>query len=310
MLASSEKSTLLISRVLLRPGCELLFISWQGRLNAAVAKADGFISLEFTAPAKEREEWLVVQRFHTSEQASAWQQSPTYRELYEQLLAMAPVDGIKEDSSEESTIQQSITDVFVTEVSPENEDDYKAWTARIHEAEAKFPGFQGVYVQSPGPGSRNWITLLQFDTADNLDRWLESKERKKILDESSSLIKALDAHRIISPYAGWFANVAKKGEIPPAWKQSMIVLLVLFPIVMLEMRYLSPLLSGFNLSLATFIGNAISVSLIAFPCAPAAAFLLRWWLNPKGKYKEWAGKLGTLLVCGLYLLEILFFWVF
>jgi antibiotic biosynthesis monooxygenase (ABM) superfamily enzyme len=32
--------------------------------------------------------------------------------------------------------------------------------------------------------------------------------------------------------------------VPPNWKQSMIVLLTLFPVVMLELLYLSPLLQS------------------------------------------------------------------
>jgi uncharacterized protein len=45
----------------------------------------------------------------------------------------------------------------------------------------------------------------------------------------------------------------------------MLVELMLFPIVALEVRFLTPMLGGLNAAMATFIGNVISVFLLAWP---------------------------------------------
>src|SRR5262249_32985415 len=141
--------------------------------------------------------------------------------------------------------------------------------------------FRGVYVKSPTPGQgENWITLLRFDSQEHLDRWLTSKERKEVLKEARPLITSLESHRVISPFAGWFASTATDGRIPPVWKQTCLVLLVLFPIVMLELKFLLPLTKNLNLSVGTFIGNAISVTLVSWPMMPIAIYFLRWWLSP------------------------------
>ena len=55
----------------------------------------------------------------------------------------------------------------------------------------------------------------------------------------------------------------------------MLVILMLFPIVMLEIRFLSPLLKGVNTSPATFIGNVISVFLLAWLFMPIAIALMK-----------------------------------
>jgi len=94
------------------------------------------------------------------------------------------------------------------------------------------------------------------------------------------------------------------------WKLSMLVLLILFPIVMLEFRYLNPFLQNLNISFATFIGNIISVSLIAWPFMPLAIWLLGWWLFPKGTSHLKITFLGVLLLLILYFLEVWFFWSF
>ena len=66
------------------------------------------------------------------------------------------------------------------------------------------------------------------------------------------------------------------GKGPPNWKTAMLVLLGLFPVVMLELKFLSPKLSllGIHASLATFIGNSISVAVTSFFTMP---WCVRWF---------------------------------
>ena len=78
----------------------------------------------------------------------------------------------------------------------------------------------------------------------------------------------------------------------------MVVLLLLFPmllfpIVMLELRFLAPLTRGLNPVFATFIGNAISVSLLAWPVMPIANRALGWWLRPPRAMARPIAHMGT-----------------
>lgn len=303
----TENATILTHKVIIKPGEIDNFVNWQAKLNAAIVKHPGFVSLEILSPIyPEQPEWLLVQRFCTAKNAKDWHQAEVHKDLIHELHLYAPDnDKIKETFSSISDTPGGITEVFITQVSHKNEKAYREWVAKIHYAEAKFPGFRGVYLQSPAQtGGVNWITLLRFDTPENLDKWLCSPERKKVLEEAKPLISSLETHRMISPYAGWFSSIAKPG-LPPLWKQTMIVLLVLFPIVMLELKYLSLLTAGLNLSLATFIGNAISVTLISWPMMPTAIFFLRWWLMSQ---RLLATLVGTFIIILLYLIEIAIFW--
>ena len=303
-----EKPTIRTILADVRPESKSSFVDWQAKFNATIATFPGFVSLEFLSPSEEQKGWLVVQRFSDAEAAAAWYNSIPYRELEAELKTLLVSDGFKEYAHDEFNVKGNVTELFVTEVNPERESDFRNWTAKIHQVEAKFPGFRGVYVQSPAQSTgRHWITLLQFDTMKNLDQWIGSNERKDLLKESSSLISSLESHRVISPYAGWFASIAKVGEMPPVWKQTMIVLLVLFPIVMFELKYLSPLTAGYDISLATFIGNALSVALISFPMMPIAIWCLGWWLSSKSQRIT---IIGTFVMILLYLIEIAIFWKF
>jgi antibiotic biosynthesis monooxygenase (ABM) superfamily enzyme len=308
----SENITILTTKVSVPLEYSGTFTDWQAKLNAAIAAFPGFVSLEILSVQEGNQKvWTIVQRFSDAEKFSDWRQSNEYKTLIEELKSSLgkSFNTIQEIQANASDLQGGVTEVFVTEVSPDKEDVYREWLAKIHQVEAKFPGFKGMYVQSPRTNQgRNWISLLRFDTLENLDKWLSSPEREQILIESKPLITSLESHRVISPYEGWFASLAKTGDIPPVWKQTMLVLLVLFPIIMLELRFLNPLTASLNPAAATFIGNALSVALIAWPMMPIAIALLSWWLSPKGPQTQKTTIIGTLLVIGLYLLEIAIFW--
>lgn len=311
MQSSTDNSTLLTLRVQIKRDAKVAFVDWQARLNAAIAAVPGFVSLEVLSPqTPEHNEWVIVQRFNDCKSLNSWRQSTEHARLAEELKTLLFEDdpsSMQETATASDALQGGVTEVFVTQITPEREHAYRNWIAKIHQVEAKFPGFRGMYVQSPRTDQgHNWITLLQFDTQENLDRWLASKERQEVLKESASLITSLERHRIISSYAGWFSSIAQQGALPPVWKQTMLVLLVLFPIVMFEIRFLNPLINSLNPSLATFIGNAISVSLVSWPMMPIAIWALDWWLSPKER--PHINAIGIGVVALLYLIEIVVLW--
>lgn len=306
----TEKIAILTTKLAIKKDCIVDFANWQSQFNATICASPGFISLEILSPAPpEQSAWLLVQRFNSSQNLTNWEQSKIRYDFMTKLENyLMDKETIKEVISTNANTQSGVTEVFVTQITEENKKAFHEWVAKIHSAEAKFPGFKGVYVQAPAPNGINWITLLQFDTPEHLEGWLNSPERQKIFSEAQGLIQATESHRMISSYAGWFASVAKQGVLPPVWKQTMIVLLVLFPIVVFELKYLGLLIGGLNLSLQTFIGNAISVSLISWPGMPIALAFLGWWMSPQAEHRRRDNLLGLFIVSILYLIEIVLFW--
>lgn len=312
MIEFPQNATYVTIKVTLKLGYEPDFADWQAKLNQALAKFPGFVSLEILSSKKAlRSEWVIVQQFADCESVAAWQISPQYQQLKNELkpFLINESKGFLEVEYEDSELHGGVTEVFVTEVSPENENEYREWLAKIHRAEAKSPGFRGVYVQAPNQTeNRKWISFLQFDTQKNLEGWLSSSERKALLEISTTLINSIESHRLASPYGGWFSSLKSREKQVSIWKQTMIVLLALFPLVMLELRFLSPLLAPLNNSLAIFISNTVSVTLLAWPLIPFCIKYLGWWLAPKKQNHLKTTILGTLFVGLLYILEISLFW--
>lgn len=304
------EKTLLITTLAIRLDARQPFAIWQERMNKVVAGFPGFISLEMRPQRVEKKiEWTTVHRFCSHEELLAWKHSTARKELLNEVKPFLATgdQAIREEEKEGSKEAEGVTEVFVTYVTPENYEAYRKWAFEIQQIEAQFPGYQGIYIQAPDKEKGgSWITLLRFDTQKNLEGWLNSEQRKRFLKESESFVKDLQNHRIISPFAGWFAGLSKDaGTVPERWKQTMLVLLVLFPIVMLELRFLTPLTRGWNPSLATFMGNAISVSLVSWPLLPFVIRFLRWWLASRS---IWKAILGAGVVAFLYLIEVIVFW--
>jgi uncharacterized protein len=148
----NDKSTILTLKINLRPDKKVEFAAWQALLNARLALFPGFLSIEFISPPNSAQSWIIVQRFGNPADLSSWIRSKEYTDLRSNLKNQFAQGDIKEELSEMSEAQHGVTEVFVTQISPEKESEYRNWIAKIHQVEATFPGFRGVYVQAPQKG--------------------------------------------------------------------------------------------------------------------------------------------------------------
>ena len=92
-----------------------------------------------------------------------------------------------------------------TASTPENVDEFLAWQDRLRLAESKFQGFRGTELFRPVEGiQEEWTALYRYKTAEDLNRWLISDERKALLAEGE---KFADYHlrTIDNSFGNWFA---------------------------------------------------------------------------------------------------------
>ena len=130
-----------------------------------------------------------------------------------------------------------------------------------------------------------------------------------MLEEAQPLIDYAHLQRVDSSFPGWFPTDPATGKGPPNWKAAMLVLLGLFPIVMLEARFLSPLLAALNSSLSMFMGNVISVALTTWLTMPLFIKAFGWWLFPRAKGSPLGVDLaGTAVIVALFAIEVTALW--
>lgn len=307
--AVTPLATAIMTKVVVLEGRESAFALWQASFTHAATAAPGFVSLEIIPAFAGAAEWRIIQRFQTPALLRQWQDCPERKQFLLDLDSLLgdPQGHLLDEVAPDFHSLSCVTEVITTEVEAGRTEAFQAWAKTVQTAQARFPGYMGTLIQAPLSAEvPYWTTLVRYATPEQLDAWLASAERRMLLERSDPLVSHWKSRRLSNPFGGWFPTAPDQPS-PAAWKQTCLVLLVLFPVVMLEIRFLSPLLSHAPLAIATFIGNAISVSLVSWPLMKVAIFCLGWWLTPDPKHRPRVEIQGIATVAALYVGEILTF---
>ena len=291
-----------------------VIVEWLVKLLMAGVRSPGFWSGEILPPGRnEKRKWALLQRFRNNEQAESFRISSARQLLLSQLKDISVSDKTKaiEEITADASIGSAVT-AIVTNVKPAMEEDYWAWSHKIHSAQGTFPGYGGVYVQPPAPGKAGqWTTLLRFDSPQALENWLESPQRQELLVEADKFIDVTRYHQVTSSFPGFFPQDEEGGKPTPKWKASLMVLLGLFPILEVLRHFYTPWASavGVRLVLALAFSTVISVSMVSFVTMPLLVKLFSWWLAPPPAKDNLINDLkGLALIVLIFMLEILACW--
>jgi antibiotic biosynthesis monooxygenase (ABM) superfamily enzyme len=303
-----------IATAKVRPGSEGAFTAWKGRYDTAVAKFPGYISSDIVPPDEHSDMWTMVLNFSSAAELNAWQQSKERAAVMGELMPLMTGGNIgemmKKETPDSGQPTTNVTQVILSQIKPGMEDVYRAWAARIQQAQSQYPGYRGMYLQPPAFNGGHWTTLLRFDTTEHLEAWLAAPERAKLLQESKAFIENEELMRLATSFPGWVPINPVTGKGPPDWKTALLILLGLYPIVVIELRFLNPILRGLDSSFATFIGNAISVAGTTFITMPLFVRAFGWWLFVDENSSKRTTPAGLAILVGLFAAEVAFFWRF
>jgi len=281
-----DSAVTLVTQTRVREGMAEQFGQWQSTISAAAAEFPGFITQSVLPPNPPLQvDWVIQQRFDSVEAASAWLRSERRTRLLDTGQPMlAGHDDVHLVRDSTAGVRPApVSAVISSRVRPGQEAAFRAWEQRIATAQAKSPGFQGYRFEPPIPGVQDdWLAILRFDTEPNLQAWLDSPEREKLLGEAAPFLEEFHARVVRTGFEQWFPSAAD-GASAPAWKMNMLVLLLLYPIVFLFGIWVqTPLLmgkAGLPFWLALFIGNVVSVLLLNW-LVPWTSGGFGWWLVP------------------------------
>lgn len=297
-----EHGTTIVAKFCVRRGAEAAFASWQARMNAVVAAEPGFLRQTLVPPEPPMEpRWTVFHWFEDDAAAFAWLSSPARAEV------LAQSDEILEGPHDIHVARAGahapapISFVIESRTTTATIDAFRHWQQRVAAALSAQPGFQGYRLEPPIAGVRDaWLTVVRFESEAQLEAWLASPERRRLLEEGAELASERSLHTVESAFEQWFPAAR---AAPAQWKMSMIVLAVLFPTAFTVTTLLTgPLFrAGVPFWLTVFIGNAIAVAFLAV-AVPQVSRHFRWWLPADADRK--ATRRGVAAVVGLYALAL------
>jgi antibiotic biosynthesis monooxygenase (ABM) superfamily enzyme len=265
-----------------RPGADKEFLTWQHGLNDAASSYPGFIDAEVGPPSDDRSEWTVSYRFDSAPNLRAWLNSATRLErldIGEQYLDGPATQQIIGAAT--PAVDQLVTAVVTHRVHPEDVEAFLAWQKRLRLAESKFHGYRGTELFRPIDGVQDeWTAVYRYDNAADLEVWLTSDERKRLLEEGKRF-DDFKLRTVDNSFGSWFALDDEGDEAPPPSqiKTSIAVWIGLYPTVTLLTLALTPLKVPVWLGL--LVGTLLSSFAISFVTMPYYVNpLLKHWLRP------------------------------
>ena len=192
------------------------------------------------------------------------------------------------DPTPETSPDEVVTLIVKHRIKSGSEANYEAWLRRIVRIAGERPGHLGVdVVRGKQDGLALFTCVLRYRSTDDLQRWLDSPQRKTLIEEAAPMLADGDQTEIGAVNEFWFTPQTDSVAKPPRWKQALVTLCVILPLTLLvpivwgPILRLHPFLS--NYVVATFLVTVTIVVLVVYLLMPAATRLFAPWLEASVK---------------------------
>ena len=295
-----------------RQECTDVFKSWITSLNFKAAEFHGYVGSEILPPQSIDSgfDWTVIYRFESNEDLSLWLDSAIrkkgIKEVSKYLIEPETVFTIP-GQNESNTYVTLITSHLVA---PELISAYEAENNALNDIASSYSGFLGCEVHHPSDLNPEYTVIIRFDSRENMNRWLNSPERKSGLERLYQYTLGHQTKVIGTGFGQWFAVDRESSIAASPWKQAMVVLFALFPTVMFLNLSVGAFLEHREVPFAlnVFIGNLLGTIVLTWVMMPVAVRIMGWWIAPR--VSSTVTLLGVLTMLAVYVAEVLLFIVF
>jgi uncharacterized protein len=255
-----------------------VFDAWVCDVRAAAQAAPGFGAMAASIRPDTPLDWAVAVGFESVDLLHEWLDGPTWKDL----LHGAAARGLLRLSSDlvivDGAVMPTGVSIVTSSVADGMEADFHAAYLRLTLAVSKFSGYEGTSV-FPLDALGEWMSLVRFRTEPQLSAWLRSTQRTETLPPVQwSLARDFTVYARTTPLGTTVRTVNGKTEMTPSWKTAMLLLMVLYPTVMLQSKFVAPVIGklGAQPWLSVWLSQVLSVA------------LMQWWLMPT--VSSWCGR--------------------
>jgi antibiotic biosynthesis monooxygenase (ABM) superfamily enzyme len=175
------------------------------------------------------------------------------------------------------------TAVITHRVNEGQHDRYEQWLMKIIPLCKAYPGHLDWQVVRPIAGlSFTYTVIIRFDTQGNLQQWLNSSDRKRLIEEARPFLAAEDSFFTRSGLEFLFTPEGAEARVPKRWKQFLVTWAAIYPVSLFSQSVFAPIMHTMgipeNRYLKTFMISGIVVYLMVYVIMPRFTKLLKRWL--------------------------------
>jgi antibiotic biosynthesis monooxygenase (ABM) superfamily enzyme len=174
----------------------------------------------------------------------------------------------------------SVTAVITHRVRPGREAGYEEWLKGIAADARNFNGYLGAHILRPELGvSSDHVIVVQFETCQQLNAWMQSDARHHWLERVQPLISEPEAVRMLSGLEPWFQLPGQTRQpSPKRYKQALLVWFGVAGLSLLMAPLLGLLLGSWPQPLRLVINTGITVMILTYWLMPLLTRRFKGWL--------------------------------
>ncbi|MBL8823200.1 MAG: hypothetical protein JNJ77_11475 [Planctomycetia bacterium] len=145
----------------------------------------------------------------------------------------------------------------------------------------KFPGYLGVHMLRPMPGSREYGAVIKFNSRDDWHAFRDSAEYRGFVESLRPMLETEPKIETICGLESWFTPLGQQfTRVPPRWKMAVVTWVGVSLTVYIVSWLLSPMTNHWPTLLAYMFANAVVVAGLTWIVMPLLNRVFRPWLLP------------------------------
>lgn len=181
------------------------------------------------------------------------------------------------------SLQHGATVVITHRVKDGGQKRYDEWLNEVGPLCRASRGHLDWHLVRPIPGlSDTYTIIIRFDTVEHLQGWMNSEERRRLIEKVRPLLAGSDDFFVRSGLDFWFTPQGAKAKVPVRWKQFLVTWSAIFPLASCVPLLVLPLLRSIGLPPLPYLDNlfvsAVIVFLMVYVVMPRYTRLVQRWL--------------------------------
>jgi len=173
-----------------------------------------------------------------------------------------------------------VTAVITHRVRPGREMGYEEWLKEIAADSRNFEGYLGAHILRPELGvTADHVIVLQFDTCQHLEIWMQSDTRKIWVERVKPLIDEPESIKTLTGLEPWFQLPGQPSHSPPKlFKQAILVWIGVAASFLVVSPLVAALLASWPGVLRLLVKLTIMVALLTYVVMPFLTRRFQGWL--------------------------------